>query len=125
MPWGAIGQTIPRTQVDNAGQSVSNTFAVTPAAGCLILVAGWSWQSGGGPLLGADINSVVDNQGNAYTLIKSALAGQERSFIAFCPNVQASGPFTITINMPLSANYITWGAIEVPEAALANVLDQQ
>lgn len=81
--------------------SASSSFDSTPTAGNFVLVVGNVYPSYNGGITGV---TVTDNQGNTYTTthIQSRAANDAVAFIARCPDVLASGTFTVTAKGTIS-----------------------
>jgi hypothetical protein len=116
----ATGQTISKQSNVEAGSTASASFGTAPAAGSLVLIGLVGWHDSG-----YDVTSVTDNKGNAYTIVKAAVAGRQRAVIAYAENVSSGGTFTVTINNAGgSGNYLSWAAIEVTGVAASSSADQ-
>lgn len=95
-----------------SGTSDSDSFSSAVTAGGTVAVLIYGVNNS----VGYDVTSVTDNQGNTYTLIKSAGSNNGKAVIAWATNVTASGTFTVTINHPTSSS-VGYTIAEVSGAA--------
>jgi hypothetical protein len=106
--------------ISSSGAPVTHTFVTPPQVGNGIIVPVIIWRGG------SDFTSLVDNQGNSFTLVHNQLNGVNRTGIYYLPKLNAvTAPYTLTLTVSSVATSIMATAIEVGGVGAGLALDQK